>query len=528
MLPSSRSGKKIQLYLYDDAEFPVQLDAYYQSMLRDGVPALYSDFFALLRVASPSQSNRRIAAISAADISADPITSTTLQLLDSYIANLMAHASFTTVEVNEVPSCLMWCLYFRSHVHLKSGNITAALDDINAAIDHTPTGLDLYMLKARILKTCGDYESAATIADYCRSLDLQDRYLNNKATKYLLKANKVDTAMETIAMFTKHDGDPQRILFDLQCIWYELEIGEAHMRQKQFALALKKFYAVEKHFGDFLEDQFDFHSYCIRKVTLRSYLSMLDQMKVICNHKFFLRAAKNMLRIQLQRHDQPTSNADDAEVDMSNMTAAERKREKAKQKKLAKKEAPAPAPEVEEKKNVNKQHAVSKDEDPKGELIMAKDPLEEAGHWSHAILRQNCKDAEVLALAAQVMIRRKKFLPALRALTQGHTVDTNHPDIVAATVKFAETVTAATLNPVVKDAVDSQLALLIGTSGVTAYFEKYMLFALSATFEHRIGVAKCLQVLHPQDAATRATAMLANESLEGVSVITCIAALEVF
>lgn len=72
--------------------------------------------------------------------------------------------------------------------------------------------------------------------------------------------------MSTIAMFTKHDGDPQQTLFDLQCIWYELEVGESYARRGSDGLALKKFYAVEKHFTDFVEDQFDFHAFSIRKV----------------------------------------------------------------------------------------------------------------------------------------------------------------------------------------------------------------------------------------------------------------------
>lgn len=32
--------------------------------------------------------------------------------------------------------------------------------------------------------------------------------------------------METIAMFTKHEGDAERILFDLQANWYEAELGK--------------------------------------------------------------------------------------------------------------------------------------------------------------------------------------------------------------------------------------------------------------------------------------------------------------
>lgn len=39
--------------------------------------------------------------------------------------------------------------------------------------------------------------------------------------------------------------------------------------------ALKNFQHVRKHFEDFREDQFDFHTYCTRKMTLRSYMQML-------------------------------------------------------------------------------------------------------------------------------------------------------------------------------------------------------------------------------------------------------------
>jgi hypothetical protein len=39
--------------------------------------------------------------------------------------------------------------------------------------------------------------------------------------------------------------------------------------------ALKQFLAISKHFADFQEDQFDFHSYCMRQMTLRSYVKML-------------------------------------------------------------------------------------------------------------------------------------------------------------------------------------------------------------------------------------------------------------
>ena len=38
--------------------------------------------------------------------------------------------------------------------------------------------------------------------------------------------------------------------------------------------ALQKFMLVEAHFKDYKHNQFDFHTYCLRKMTLRSYLTV--------------------------------------------------------------------------------------------------------------------------------------------------------------------------------------------------------------------------------------------------------------
>lgn len=53
--------------------------------------------------------------------------------------------------------------------------------------------------------------------------------------------------------------------------------------------ALKKFLAVVTHFSDFAEDQFDFHSYCVRKMTLRSYVDLLRMEDRLYGHKYFFK-----------------------------------------------------------------------------------------------------------------------------------------------------------------------------------------------------------------------------------------------
>lgn len=59
---------------------------------------------------------------------------------------------------------------------------------------------------------------------------------------------------------------------------------------------LKKFLAVEKHYADITEDQFDFHSYCLRKMTLRAYIEMLKFQDRLHSHTYFHKAAAGAIR----------------------------------------------------------------------------------------------------------------------------------------------------------------------------------------------------------------------------------------
>jgi len=86
-------------------------------------------------------------------------------------------------------------------------------------------------------------------------LDLADRYLNTKSTLYFIRADEVETADKTIILFTREGitsdlGDQVELkncyivgetsgnttLFDMQCMWYELESGESFLRTKQYGM----------------------------------------------------------------------------------------------------------------------------------------------------------------------------------------------------------------------------------------------------------------------------------------------------
>lgn len=47
-----------------------------------------------------------------------------------------------------------------------------------------------------------------------------------------------------------------------------------------------------QHFVGIVEDQFDFHTYCLRKMTLVAYVELLRLEDVLRRHSFYCEAAK--------------------------------------------------------------------------------------------------------------------------------------------------------------------------------------------------------------------------------------------
>ena len=48
---------------------------------------------------------------------------------------------------------------------------------------------------------------------------------------------------------------------------------------------------ILQHFTEIIEDQFDFHTYCMRKMTLRAYVGLLRLEDVLRNHPFYFKTA---------------------------------------------------------------------------------------------------------------------------------------------------------------------------------------------------------------------------------------------
>ena len=256
VFPKSVAIKKIYLALLNQSseEFRTAVDDHCRRQLVKGVPSLGSEMssFYLMKEKRHINSNnnesvngesmqRLVLAKDPVDIKAHPVYQLLVELVDSYIISLSCQNTFPNETNQQPPSTVLWTWYLRSILHEQTAEYSQAITLINKCIEHTPTGVDFYELKARLLEAGGDIQQAADVVDAGRDLDHQDRYINNQTTKTLLRAGREEDAKRRIALFTRHEGNPEQNLYDMQCTWYELELADLWKRKGEFGRSLRKY-----------------------------------------------------------------------------------------------------------------------------------------------------------------------------------------------------------------------------------------------------------------------------------------------
>ncbi|KNC98047.1 peptide alpha-N-acetyltransferase complex A subunit NAT1 [Spizellomyces punctatus DAOM BR117] len=371
----------------------------------------------------------------------------------------------------EPPTAYLWVLYFLAQHYDHKRNTTTALQLINEALVHTPTLVELLMTKARIYKHAGDEETAVTIMNEAREMDLQDRYINSKCTKYMLRNDRLGEAEQTIALFTRSESlDPLADLVDMQCMWFATECAKSYVRQEQYGRALKKLHQIEQHFVDIYDDQFDFHSYCLRKMTLRSYVELLRVEDKLRSHPFYFEAATLAVQVYLELHDKPKEHSGREDASNANVSDSERKKAERKARKLALKtqnDKAADAGSNKDKADVN------------GEKYLAADDyLEEAMRFLRPLLDLGSERIESQVLGCEVFLRKKKYLLALRALKKGTAIAPNHPDLHRNAVRFYLAVKSEpidSIHPHVRTVLEEEMGQLFnGVKDAKEFNAKYL------------------------------------------------------
>ncbi|KAK3292065.1 NMDA receptor-regulated protein 1-domain-containing protein [Chaetomium fimeti] len=370
-------------------------------------------------------------------------------------------------------------LYFlgQHYNYFMSRDLSKATEFVEKAIELDPKNVDFHMTKARIFKHQGEIAKAAEAMDHARSLDTRDRYINSKAAKYQLRNDENEKALTTMGLFTRAEtvGGPLVDLTDMQCIWFLTEDGEAWQRRGDFGLALKRYHTIFNIFDIWQEDQFDFHSFSLRKGQIRAYIDLVRWEDQLREHPFYFRAALDAVNLYLSMHDKPQNGANGVEGSHANGddAAAEKKKAAKKARKEAQK-AEREAAEKAAKQDPNKggaqkskdgEEMKKKDDDPNGvKLAATADPLGDAMKFLLHLLQFSPKNIEGQIAGFEVFIRRNKYLLALRCLKASLALDKDHPKVPEQATRLRKALEGAmgSLAPKVKEVIESELAAVPG------------------------------------------------------------------
>ncbi|KAJ3502625.1 hypothetical protein NLJ89_g8800 [Agrocybe chaxingu] len=451
LLTRATAPRRLQLNITSGSDFHDLAKTYITRGVEKGIPSLFADLKALY-----ADKEKQAAIEDIAD-----------SLREEY-------APSDSPSKNIEPTTYLWTLYFLAQHYSYLSQHSKALTLLSEALLHTPTLPELHLLRGRVLKRSGDFLGAVRAVNDARALDGQDRFLNTKCGKYLLRAGCVEDAERIFGMFTKKDAiSPAVDLDDMQSLLFLLEEADAYRHLNKPNMALKRYMAVKKVFDEYEDDQFDFHGYNLRKFTIGIYFNLLKWEDQLRSHPAYVKAAIEASKIFVSLHDDPsilkslTSSSTSPDPDalsprrtpgppsrinhflhhfVGPLSDAEKKA-KSKAKKAAKKVQEHPD-KSQQNQNASAdkdlEPAPPKDDDPDGmKLLATPDPLEQAAKLLQPIVKQletkgtisdrrskegkTKSDVDVWTAVYDVAIRRKKLLQAVGALNHAKALNPHHP-----------------------------------------------------------------------------------------------------
>jgi tetratricopeptide (TPR) repeat protein len=243
----SAAVQRIPMSLVDGDKLKKSLDVLIRKSLVKGVPSLCLELSTFFMV---EKEGRYSTARDPVDVKGHSTFKLIVDMVDGYVTSLEENKKLLkSDEFEEPPSTLLWTWYLRAGLHELAAEYSEGMTLVDKCLEHTPTAVDVYELKGRLLKSAGDIKAAVDCLDKGRDLDRQDRYINNQTTKYMLEAGMEKDALDRISMFTKHEGNPEANLYDMQCSWYELGLAACYARKEEWGRSLKKYSTSRLYIG---------------------------------------------------------------------------------------------------------------------------------------------------------------------------------------------------------------------------------------------------------------------------------------
>jgi tetratricopeptide (TPR) repeat protein len=251
----SRVITRIEIALSEGDEFKQLIKEYLGNQIKQGIPSIFINLKFIYHLQS-----HKINII-------DNIISQFLnEIKNNKKIEIKKNSSENEVIIIDIIPEFIWVYYFVAQHYYFLGDMENALNFINMALDKTPTVVEFYMLKSKIFEHSGLLDKSADAYEKARKLDLGDRYLNAKYAKKYVRLNNIEKSNEIMKEFVRdplHDDN----IYNVQCMWYEIECAYAYLRDKNIIRAHRLFNSNIFHFTTIVEDQVNLKIIFISNIT---------------------------------------------------------------------------------------------------------------------------------------------------------------------------------------------------------------------------------------------------------------------
>jgi hypothetical protein len=261
--------EKLKLGLTSGDEFKVLFSQYFLKSIKNNLPSFFNNIKFIYQY---SQQKSKIPIIQ--------------EIITSNISEIESKHSLSKdiLDLNKdnnslnIEPVFIWVYYFASQHYDIIGESEKAIEYINKAIKSTPTVVEFFMVKSKILKHNLLFEEASLAMGKAKDLDLSDRYLNAKHAKSIVRKGDVDGSAEVMMEFVKNPLFEENML-RYQCLWFKIETGCAYLKQGKLLMAHRMFKGILDNFKEMNEDQNDFYNYSLRRYMLSDFYNLIINMK---------------------------------------------------------------------------------------------------------------------------------------------------------------------------------------------------------------------------------------------------------
>ena len=276
--------EKIKLGITFGEEFKKLFSLYFLKSIKNNLPSFFNNIKFIYQF--PQQKNK-IAIIQ------EMITSNITQMeTNNSVSKEILDLNKENNNLNIQP-VFIWIYYFASQHYDILGDSEKALDYINKAIKSTPSVVEFFMIKAKILKHNLLFEEAALAMGKAKDLDLSDRYLNAKHAKAVLRKGDVDESSNIMQEFVKNPLVEENML-RYQCLWFKVESGMAYLKQGKLLMAHRMFKGILDNYKEMFEDQNDFYNYSLRRYMLSDFYNLINYMRRMYKNKIVISSLFNL------------------------------------------------------------------------------------------------------------------------------------------------------------------------------------------------------------------------------------------